>query len=56
MSDEAYIQNLLGELAAQRDAALNQLASAVARAKTLEQEMAKMKQGEQEPQEATLPN
>lgn len=56
MNDEAYIQNLLGEVAAQRDSALNQLASVAARAKTLEQEIAKMKQGDQEPQEAPLPN
>jgi cell division protein FtsB len=56
MNDEAYIQNLLGEVAAQRDSALNQLASVAARAKTLEQEIAKMKQGEQAPQEAPLPN
>lgn len=47
MNNDAYVQNLLGEIAAQRDAALNQLATANARARTLEQELAELRAGNQ---------
>lgn len=43
MNDDAFMNNLLSEIAIQRENAMNQLATANARIKLLEQELAKAK-------------
>jgi hypothetical protein len=51
VNDEAFMNNLLSEVAVQRDAAMNQLATANAKLRTLENELVKLRekaQGEQQ--------